>query len=194
MLPAGTIVSIYGIGFPQARTQVQLNAIKSSSIQIVSPHEIQFTLAQATNMTGQKIQVVNPDGSQDTYFSYLRGVSVGQSNQSLLTGAVPIFSSAMYSTAVFNPVMPASATNFTGVAMQNPETTPAQVTVSLYSSSNVLLGSSSLALPGGNRIVREISELTQGAAPSFGSYLMVTTNPVRSRYSVSKLGITQRER
>ncbi|HEY3838472.1 MAG TPA: hypothetical protein VGL72_17955, partial [Bryobacteraceae bacterium] len=36
ILPPGTIVSIYGLGF-QARTQVQLNAIKASSIQIVSP-------------------------------------------------------------------------------------------------------------------------------------------------------------
>jgi hypothetical protein len=175
ILPAGTVVSIYGLGF-QARTQVQLNAIKFGSIQVVGPQEIQFTLAESTNMTGQKIQVVNPDGSQDTYFSYLRGLPLGQSNQPLLAGAVPIFSSATNSVAVFNPVMPASGAQITGIAMQNPGLTPAQVTVSLYSSTNVLLGSSAVTLPNGTRMVREISELTQGAAPAFGSYLMVTSS------------------
>jgi hypothetical protein len=174
-LAAGTVVSIIGMGF-QSKTQVQLNAIKFSSIQVVSSQEIQFTLAQTTNMTGQKIQVVNPDGSQDTYFSYLRGIPLGQSNQPLLAGVVPIFSSATYSTAVFNPVLPASPAQFTGIAMQNPGLTAAQVTVSLFSSANILLGSTTVALPNGNRMVREISELTQGAAPTFGSYLVVSSS------------------
>ena len=175
ILPAGTVVSIRGLGF-QAKTQVQLNAIKFSSIQVVSPQEIQFTLAQTTNMSGQKIQVVNPDGSQDTYFSYLRGIPLGQSNQPLLAGAVPVFSSMMYSAAVFSPVAPGSAAQFTGIAMQNSNLADAQVTVSLYSAGNSLLGSSVTTIPSGYRMMREISELTQGAAPVFGSYLVVTAN------------------
>jgi hypothetical protein len=69
---------------------VQLNAIKYSSIQFIGSGEIQFTLAETTNMTGQKIQVVNPDGSQDTYFSYMRGIPLGESSQHLLARAVPI--------------------------------------------------------------------------------------------------------
>jgi hypothetical protein len=175
ILPAGAVVSIQGIGF-QPKTQVQLNAIKASSIQLVSPHEIQFTLAAATNMTGQKIQVVNPDGSQDIYFSYLRGVPVGWSNQPLLANAVPVFSSMTHSVAVFNPVMPTSAAQFTGVAIQNPGLSDTQVTVALYSSTNILLGTSTMVLPYGARIMREISELTQGAAPTFGSYVVVTSS------------------
>jgi hypothetical protein len=175
ILPAGTVVSIRGMGF-QPKTQVQLNAIKFSSIQVVSAQEIQFTLAQTTNMTGQKIQVANPDGSHDTYFSYLRGIPLGQSNQPLLAGAVPIFSSMTYSMAVFNPIMPASATQFTGLAMENPGLADAQVTVGLYSSTNVLLGSSTTQIPSGYRLMREISELAQGAAPGFGSYAVVTAS------------------
>ena len=95
------------MGF-QPKTQVQLNAIKAGSIQFIDSGEIQFTLAETTNMTGQKIQVVNPDNSQDTYFSYLRGITLAQSSQSLLQGAVPIFSSVTHSAAVFTPVAPAS--------------------------------------------------------------------------------------
>src|SRR5215472_6304313 len=53
-LPGGSIVSIQGMGF-QSKTQVQLNAIKASSIAVISSNLIEFTLAEATNMTGQKI-------------------------------------------------------------------------------------------------------------------------------------------
>lgn len=175
VLPVGSLVRILGMGF-QPRSQVQLNAIKFSSIRIVSSSEIDFTLAQDTNMTGQKIQVVNPDGSQDTYFSYLRGIPMGQSDQPLLTGTLPIFSSMVHSMAVFSPVAPAYASQFMGVAMQNPNTSDVQVTVALHSSANSLMGSSTTTLPAGNRLMRAISELTQGAAPTFGSYVTVTAS------------------
>jgi hypothetical protein len=175
ILPAGAVVSIRGLGF-QPKTQVQLNAIKSSSIQLISPNEIQFTLAQTTNMTGQKIQVVNPDGSQDTYFSYLRGIPFRQSNQPLLAHAEPIFSAMTYSMAAFNAVAPASALQFTGVAMQNPSPSTAIVSVSLYSAAGTLMGTSVIAIPSGYRLMNEISELTQGAAPVPGSYLVVSAS------------------
>lgn len=179
MLPAGSVVSIRGIGF-QPQTQVQLNSIKFSSIQVISPQEIQFTLAEPTNLTGQKIQVVNPDGSQDTYFSYLRGVPLASSNQPLLANAVPIFSSLTDSSAVFSPMAPGSSSQFTGIAVQNPSVAPAQVTVSLYSPENIALGSSTLTLPSGYRLMQEISELTQGAIPVPGCYVVVTsTQPVQ---------------
>jgi hypothetical protein len=179
VLPAGTVVSIKGMGF-QPKTQVQLNAIKSSSIQLINSGEIQFTLAEATNMTGQKIQVVNPDNSQDTYFSYLRGITLAQSSQSLLQSAVPIFSSVTHSAAVFTPIAPASNSQFTGVALQNPSGAAANVTLALYSSANVLLGSSALTLPGGYRLMGSTLEFTQGAASPAGSYVLVTsTQPIQ---------------
>src|SRR5262249_2801727 len=179
VLPAGSVVSIRGIGF-QPKTQVQLNAIKFSSIRYVGPQEIQFTLAADTNMTGQKIQVVNPDGSQDTYFSILRGVPLMQGAQPLLARAVPVFSSMTHSWAVFSPIAPTAAGVFTGIALQNPGVAPANISVSLFSSSNTLLGSSSFTVPSGYRLMTETSELAQGAAPGFGSYLVVSsTTPVQ---------------
>lgn len=179
VLPAGSMVSIRGMGF-QPKTQVQLNSVKFSSIQFIGSGEIQFTLAETTNMTGQKIQVVNPDGSQDTYFSYMRGIPLGQSSQHLLAGAVPVFSSVTHSRAVFTPIAPASSSQLTGIALQNPSVAPANVAVALYSSTNTLLGSSSFTLPSGYRLMGETSELAQGAAPGVGSYLVVTsTQPVQ---------------
>ena len=189
VLPAGSVVSIKGIGF-QPKTQVQLNAIKFSSINFISPQEIQFTLAETTNMTGQKIQVVNPDGSQDTYFSYMRGIPLARSSQPLLANAVPIYSSATYSKAVFAPMMPVSGSQFTGIALQNPSVTPATVSIALYSSANTLLGSSSFTLPGGYRLMGETSELTQGATPALGSYLVVaSTQPVQVFGLVGDIGL-----
>lgn len=171
--PAGTVVSVRGIGF-QSGTQVQLSSIKASSISVISPQEIQIVLAEPTQMTGKKIQVTNPDGSSDTYFSYMRGVPFGQSNQPLLASALPIFSSSTYSRAVFSSGDLATS-EFNGVAVQNPNSAPATVTFTLISSSNVALGSSTIVIPSRTRIMHETSELT-GAAPQPGSYLAVSSD------------------
>jgi hypothetical protein len=171
--PTGTAISVRGIGF-QSGTQVQLSNIKASSISVVSPQEIQIVLAEPTQMNGKKIQVTNPDGSSDTYFSYLRGVPLGQSNQPLLASALPIFSSSSYTQAVFSSG-DISSNEFSGIAVQNPNLSPATVTSTLFSSSNVSLGTSTIVVPGGNRIMRETSELT-GTAPQPGSYLIVSSD------------------
>ena len=174
ILAAGSVVSVQGMGF-QSKTQIQLNSIKANSIAVVSPEEIQFTLAESTNMTGQKIQVVNPDGSQDTYFAYLRGTPFGQSNRSLLDAAIPVFSSLTHSTAIYTPVAPASTSQFTGIAMQNPGSVMANVTVALYSSAGALLGSLVATLPAASWMMRETSELT-GVVPVAGDYAKVSSS------------------
>ena len=171
--PTGTVIHVQGIGF-QALTQVQLSSIKVSSIAVVSPQEIQFVLAEPTQMTGKKIQVANPDGSQDTYFSYMRGIPVGQSSQPLLASAMPIFSSVTHSRAVFATV-DTSTSEFSGLAVQNPNLTDATVTFTLFSLTNTQLGSSTMIIPSGNRIMRDMTELS-GAIPQPGSYLVVTSN------------------
>ena len=178
-LPQGTVVRVQGIGFQQ-KTQVQLNGIKASSIAVVSSNEIQFTLAQATEISGKKIQVVNPDGSQDTYFSYLRGIPLGQSARSLLAGAVPIFSTGTSSHALFAPVAPDAGTQFAGLAIQNPSQAAAEVTVELYSEAGGLLGSATTTVPSGYHLMREIPELTNWAVPATGSFVLVSsTQPVQ---------------
>src|SRR5215472_7312080 len=180
VLPAGSMVSIQGIGFGP-KTQVQLNAIKASSIALIGPNEIQVALAETTNMTGQKIQVVNPDGSQDTYFSYLRGISLVQSARPLLQNTIPIFSSVTYSKTVYGPIGTLLPNQFSGIAVQNSNIQAASVTVSLYSAQNALLASSTLTLPSGFRLTQETSEMTTGFAPPFGSYIAVSSSePVQS--------------
>jgi hypothetical protein len=175
LLPAGTVVSVQGHGF-QRNTRIQLSNIKASSIAVVSPQEIRIVLTAPTDMTGKEIQVVNPDGSQDTYFSYLRGAPFGRSNRSLLISALPLFSSLTHSQAVFATASFSSAQQFSGVAVQNQNLAPAIVTFTLFSSSNASLGSSTLVLPSGGFIMRESSELAGGVAPPAGSYLTVSSD------------------
>src|SRR5215469_5897690 len=171
--PAGTIIHVQGIGF-QPGTQVQLSSIKASSITVVSPTEIQIVLAESAQMTGKKIQVTNPDGSQDTYFSYMRGTLLGQSNQPLLSSAVPIFYSPTYSRALLATADIATG-EFTGVAVQNPNLATANVTFTLFTLGNAPLGTSTIVIPPGNRIMHEMSELT-GVTPPQGSYVVVSSD------------------
>jgi hypothetical protein len=171
--PAGTVISVQGIGF-QSGTQVQLSNIKTSSITVISPQEIQIVLAEPTQMTGKKIQATNPDGSNDTYFSYMRGIPLGQSEQPLLASALPIFSSLTHSQAVFSSG-DAGAGEFTGIAVQNPNLAPATVTFNLFSVSHDALGGSTIVIPSGYRMMRDMSEVT-GVAPPPGSYLVISSD------------------
>jgi hypothetical protein len=172
--PAGSVIKVEGLGF-QPRTQVQVSNVQAQSVSVVSPTEIDITLAQGTDMTGKKIQVVNPDGSQDIYFSYTRGINLGMSSWPLLSNAIPVFSSVSHSQATFTSVAPALPSQFTGLAMQNQNVLVANVNVSLFSAGNTLLGSSTIAVPPGYRLMREISELT-GVAPSLGTYVVVASD------------------
>ncbi len=130
-------------------------------------------------MTGKEIQVTNPGGSQDTYYSYLRGVDLGPSGFPLLQSAVPVFSSMTHSTATFTQIAPWLGSQFTGVAVQNPGSAAADVTLSLYTTLAVPMGTATIRIPPGYRLMREIGELT-GAEPLPGSYLEVSaTQPVQ---------------
>jgi hypothetical protein len=171
--PAGSVVHVQGFGF-EPQTQVQLSNIKFSSITVASSQDIQIVLAEPTDMTGKKVQVTNPDGSQDTYFSYMRGTPLGSSSVPLLASAVPIFSSTTYSQAVFATAA-ASASQFDGIAVQNPNLAPATATFTLFSSSNTPLGTSTTVIPSGYRFMRGMSELA-GMVPPEGSYMLVSSD------------------
>jgi len=170
VMAPGSVLTIHGIGF-QHNTRVQVSGVKLSSIRIVSSEQIDLTIAEAVQIMGKKIEVVNPDGSQDFYFSYMRGVALGSSTQPLLATTLPIFSSQLHSQATFlsPPRLPGT---FTGLAMQNPNQDTASITLASYTASNTLVDRATIDLPPGMKITRDILEwLTAQAA-----YLKVTAN------------------
>ena len=175
LLPAATVVTVLGLGFQQG-TRVQVGGFNAGSITVVSPNEIQLVLSQATDMSGKQIQLANPDGSVVSYFSYLRGTPLTQSNRPLLASAVPIFSSVTHSQAVFPSAGSATPSQFSGVAVQNSNLNQATVTFTLFSSANTPLGSSTVVIPSGFRLMQETSELAQGVMPPLASYLTVSSD------------------
>jgi hypothetical protein len=156
IMHAGSILTIHGIGF-QPKTQVQVSGVKLSSINIVSPAQIDLTIAETVQITGKKIHVVNPDGSQDFYFSYMRGVALGSSTQPLLAATTPVFSSHTHSQATF-VVAPCRTGQFNGLAIQNPNQADASITLASYGASGALLDQVTLDLPAGMKITRDVLE------------------------------------
>ena len=179
LAPGGTF-RVLGMGF-STKTRVQMNPIKASSITLVSPNELLVSVKDGGLLDGNMIQVVNPDNSSDTYYSYLRGIPVGQSSRPLLTHTVPVFSISTGTDATFPPTISPQLNPdyFTGVAFQNPAAVPALITIESHNSGGALTGSAAVTLPSGGRISREVSELLGTTLP-IGSYLHVTsTQPVQ---------------
>ena len=132
-LPGGATFSIFGTGFtPQ--TKVSLRGINASNIQYVSPTQFLVTLRETGTLDGALITVQNPDNSIDTYYSYMRGVPVGQSTRPLLAQTTPVFSIATANEAILPPTISSqvNADYFTALALQNPNAATASVTVEAH--------------------------------------------------------------
>jgi IPT/TIG domain-containing protein len=175
MLPAGTVVTIYGTGFTP-KTKFRLKEVPAS-MQFVSASEIQFTLQAPVAMDGQMIQLENPDKSTATYYSYLRGRPVGHSSHALLAATVPLFSTKTFGHAILPPMLVPQLNSdyLAGVALQNPNQEAVDIHLEQFDNSNQPMGSTTVTLQSGTRIVREIGEFI-GVKAQFGSYLSVTAN------------------
>lgn len=179
-LAAGAVFSIYGTGFSPA-TQVQLRGLKASSIACVSDGEIRVTVKETAVLDGVAIQVNNPDGSSDTYYSYLRGIPAGASSNPLIASAVPIFSSQTAGAATLGPiVLPQFSSPYAiGLALQNPGSSSANVRLEVLSGTGTSLRSARLSLEPRRKISRELSEWL-GPIPSGASVHVVSDQPLQS--------------
>jgi len=173
MLAAGSAFSIFGSGF-SPKTKVSVRGVSASSIQYVSPTEFRVTLKDAGMLDGVLIQVQNPDNSSDSYYSYMRGVPVGQSARPLLARTVPVFSIATALEAVLPPLISSSVNPdyFTALALQNPSPAAVAITIESRASSGAFIGSVAVTLAPGARISRELSEWFGAALPT-GGYLRI---------------------
>lgn len=166
--PAGTVVSIHGSGF-QPGTRVSTSMNTSPPIYI-SPTEFQFTLQQAATLDMQPVQAVNPDGSQVTFYSYLRGAPIYPASQPLLLQTEPIFQAQTHATATVGPLPALGAGQFTALAVQNPTPGPVAVSFQLQRTG----ASTIVQLPSGGRVMDDLSALLGGAPLSAGDIVTVT--------------------
>jgi hypothetical protein len=180
-LPGGATFSIYGTGFtPQ--TKVSLRGVNASQIQYVSPTQFRVTLRETGTLDGALVTAQNPDNSIDTYYSYMRGVPVGQSAQPLLAQTTPIFSIATANEAILPPTISpqVNPSYFTALALQNPNAGPAAVTVEAHSANGGVIGSTVVTLPAGGRIAREASEWFGTVLPTGGYLRVLSAQPVQT--------------
>lgn len=180
--PAGTRVRVLGKGFVP-NTSVKFTG-KMSNVSVISASEIDFTLTQDTVFDGTRIDMKNPDNSTDSYYSYMRGVKVADSALPLLQSILPVFSSLTYAHAV---VAQGSAgiqnSVLTALAIQNPGSQTAAITLEAFSPLGESVGKAQLSLPTGGKILRELGEY-------FGKTLAAnSTVKVGSDCSIQFLGI-----
>ena len=176
-LPAGSTVSVIGIGF-QPGALVEIDGFEIASSTWIDSTRIDAVTATAGQLDGRRVGVRNPDRTRTAYFSYLRATSLGESARPLLAAAEPIYPVQPISTGFFNTPAPAPGV-FLGLALQNPGTGTSTVSVELWSAGSVV-ASTSLSLPPRTEIEREASELFSGVVPPRGSFLRVTaSSPVQ---------------
>lgn len=168
--PGGTVVKVIGSGF-STRTRVTTK-MQTSSVTVMSPNEIDLVLKGLTTIDAQKVTVVNPDGSTDTYFPYLRGVLVRNPSRVLLQNSEPAF--ALQTHALASLVVPAlTPSQFEALALQNPNPGPLVVTFELDGASGTP-AISTVILPSGGRLVDDLSSLLNGVAVSAGNTFKLT--------------------
>ena len=170
VVPAGTPITISGIGFP-ADAVVQIEHATVSSFQFVSPTQIRITLSTATDLESKRIRVKKPATNETaTYYSYQRTAAVRTSTHALIASSYPLFSKATWKLAYFTAV---SGSAFTGLALQNQTAAAVTVKLELLNNKGTRIAMKSVALPGRSRMVRDMKEFFAKAVT--GTELRVTS-------------------
>ena len=155
----GTVLKVVGTGFIGSGTKI-VTKFRTKSARVISDSEIELVLDRETTLDAQQITVSQRDrvGTQVTYFSYLRGVNVGQSTFGVVATAIPIF--PLVSTLQARVTQSGPGLNggaLTALALQNPNPTP--VTVELTASNAFgRIARTSVTLAYGEKITRELGE------------------------------------
>jgi len=176
-LPAGSTVTLVGLGFQPGAT-VEIDGVAVASSAFVDANHVQAVTAADAQLDGRRVRVTNPDRTRASYLSYLRAASLGESARPLLAATEPVFPVQPLSSAFVSTPSPAPGTFF-ALALQNPGPTDSNVSIELWSSGSVV-ASTSLAMPARTEIAREASELFTGVSAPAGSFLRVTaSSPVQ---------------
>jgi hypothetical protein len=174
-LPAGSIVSVLGLGF-QPGAIVEVDGVPVASTTFVDASHLDVVLGAAAQLDGRRVRVKNPDTTRASYYSYLRARNLGASTRPLLAATEPIFPVQPLSGAIFAAPAPAPGTFF-ALALQNPQPDPSSVAIELRSDAGAIVASTSFTLPARTEISREISELLSGVGAPAGSTVVVRATP-----------------
>jgi hypothetical protein len=170
---AGTVISITGMGF-QPDSKVDFGEAKVATSQYVSSKLIRVTLRNAVEIRGQRIRIENPDNERAVYFPYQRTKRNGRSTHPLVAAGYPLFSQKAETLGYFRPTL--HGTIFSGLALQNLNSTSVRATLQLHSKFGVLLSAKTVTLAPNSYVARDLVELFPEATPADGTKLTVTSN------------------
>jgi hypothetical protein len=173
IIPAGRVISIVGVGF-QPDSKVDFGEAKVATLRYLSSKLIHVTLRDAVEIRGQRIRIRNPDNERAVYFPYQLTKRSGKSTHPLVAAGYPLFSQKAETLGYFRPAL--HGTIFSGLALQNLNSTNIRATLQLYSNLGVLLSTRTLTLAPNSYVARDLVELFPAATPADGTRLRVTSN------------------
>lgn len=170
VLPAGATIDIEGTGFGDTTT-AQIDGASIASQHVTGSQTISLTLAGPTELTGKRIRVTNPDGSEVNAFAFSPGTPVSAPGQTL-DGVIPIFPLQSYTAAAYER---GGSFSSAGVAIMNPNADAVQLLLDTTSAGGDFVGEQSLTLPPGSSLFAPLKTLgSQG-----GGTLILASAPVR---------------
>jgi hypothetical protein len=171
--PAGTLISVKGVGFQQdAEVDFGEGHVQTSTW--VNSNLIQVTLRDPIEIRGQRVRVKNHETNEESvYFPFQRTTPLGKSTHALIASSFPLFPQTALSLGYFRPTL--HATVFSGIALQNLNSTSVTATLQLYSKTGVLLSTQTQVMGKNSSIARDLVELFPGVSPADGTRLKVTS-------------------
>lgn len=182
VVPAGGVVRITGTNFTP-NTRIQLNETAIREQRFINSGRIDVVLGQSRRMHGLRIRARNDENggrSEYEYYSYERTTPIGSSNDTLLSTAVPLFSTMTYMSATVELPLSSSlrrrrsagpaygsapSTKKLAFAVQNLDASNASVSVELLDRSGNPYAINTMSVGPGRYLVREIEEVFGIVAP-----------------------------
>jgi uncharacterized protein (TIGR03437 family) len=147
LLASGAVIEIDGKGFSSSTT-ASIDGASVALVQSSSPQKMLLTLGGPTDLTGKRVRVVNPDGSEVDVFPFIPGTPISAPGQAV-DGLIPILPLQRYTVAVFGI---GGSFNSRWMAVYNPN--PFAVNL-LLDTTNVVddfTGERSLTIPAGGSL------------------------------------------
>jgi len=170
--PAGTVLSLRGTGF-QPGTKVNAH-LQAGQPVYISPNEFHITLTHDQTIDRTLFEVSNPDGSQQRFYAYPRGILVAQPSLLLLQKVEPIFSTALSSTSGIT-IPSLTANQFAAIALQNPGIGPLSVTLNIPATGETV----GVYLPSQGRLVESLSVIFGRQLLAEEKIVVNATSPVQ---------------
>ena len=173
LLPAGTIMKIAGTGFA-ADTTVEIQAASLASTLLVSPREIDVTLAAPAQIDGKRVTLRNSNGEHVDYFPAWRGDPLSTSSADPYFHALPILPLQTYMQGIANPGTRIASGWF---VLQNPNPGPADITLQVLDFGVQFTGEQTLTIPAGGAAYLSSAEL---GLPVETQVRVFATAPIRA--------------